>query len=81
MGVEVDKARRDQFAAGVDLLGPFAGNAADFGDAAAGDRNVRFEQFAAEAVGDAAAADHQVGVMGHDVSSRGWIFCCQHHRV
>ena len=34
MGVEVDKARRDQLAAGVDLFGAFARDAADFDNAA-----------------------------------------------
>ena len=70
MGVNVDKARRHQFAAGVDLFLAFAGDAADLDNAAACDRHVRFEQVAAEAVGDAAAADHEVWMAGHGVSSR-----------
>ena len=71
MGVEVDKARRDQLAAGVDLLGAFARNPADFRDAAVRYSHVGFEQFAAKTVGNAAAADHEVWVVGHGVSSRG----------
>ena len=60
MGVDVDEAGRDQFAAGVDLFLAFARDLADFGDAAAGNGHVGFEQFAAEAIGNAAATDHEV---------------------
>ena len=69
MGVQVDKARRDQFAPGVDLLGAFAQHPADFDNAAVRDRDIRFEQFAAKPVGDGAAADHEVWMIGHGVSS------------
>ena len=63
MGVDVDKARRDQFAVGVDLFLAFAGDLADFGDAAVGDRHIGFEEFAAHAVGNGAATDHEIGVV------------------
>ena len=49
MGVDVDKAGYDQFAFGVDFLPALRGNFADFGDAPAGNRNVRVEQFTTEA--------------------------------
>ena len=67
MGVNVDKSRRDQLAPGVDLFLALAGDAADFGDAAVRDRHIRFEQFAAQTVGDAAAANHEVWAIGHGV--------------
>jgi hypothetical protein len=70
MGVQIDKARRHQFAAGVDLLGAFAQHPADLDNAAVRYRDIRFEQFAAKPVGDAAAADHEVWIIGHGVSSR-----------
>jgi len=60
MGVKVDKARCDQFSAGVDLFGALARHAAHFRNAAVRDRDIRFEQVAAKTVGDAAAADHEV---------------------
>ena len=60
MGVDVDKARRDQFASGVDLFAAFARDIADCGDASVRDRDVGLEQVAAEPVGDGAAADHEV---------------------
>ncbi len=69
MGVNVDKARRDQFALGVDLFLALARDAADFGNAAVRDRHIGFEQFAAKTVGDVAAADHEVWIGGHGVSS------------
>src|SRR5207245_4029123 len=65
MGVDVDKAGRDQFAFGVDLFLALRGNPADFGDAAAGDRHIGFEQFATLDIGNGAAADHEVGGRGH----------------
>jgi hypothetical protein len=86
MGVQVDKARRDQFAAGVDLFLAFAEHPANFHDAAVSDRDIRFEQVAAESVGDVAAADHKVWIVGHGVPSRdasyfaaSWVVlpCCQ----
>ena len=70
MGVKVDKARRYQFAAGIDLFLAFARDAADLDNAAIGDGDVRIIQFAAESVGDVAAANHEVRVAGHGVSSR-----------
>src|SRR5450631_2118201 len=75
MGMDVDKARRHQPASGIDLFGAFAGNAADFGDAAVLDRDIGFEQFAAKTVGDAAATDHEVWIIGHGASSLCWICC------
>ena len=70
MGMEIDKARRDQLAFGVDLLKALGRDPADLDDAAAGNRHVRFKQLAARTVGDGAAADHEVWIAGHDVSSR-----------
>ena len=81
MGVKVDKAGRHQFAAGIDLFLAFARDAADFDDAAIGDGDVRLIEFAAESVGDGAAANHEVRVAGHGVSSRSEFcrseFCCR----
>ena len=75
MGMKVDKARRHQFAAGVDLLFAFGRNPADFDDTAVFHGHIGFEQFAAEPVGDAAAADREVWqeilIVGHGVPSRG----------
>ena len=68
MGVDIDKARRDQFAPGVDLFLALAEDLADLGDAAAGDGDIGFEQVAALAVGNVAAADHEVR------GSRSWRF-------
>src|SRR6185437_12454043 len=70
MGVNVDKARRHQFAAGVDFLLALAQNLADLADPAVRDGDVRFEQVAPEPVGDVAAADHEVWIAGHGVSPR-----------
>jgi hypothetical protein len=71
MGVQVDKTRRDQLSAGVDLLGALAGDAADLGDAAVFQRDIRFKQLAAKTVGNGTAADHEVWIVSHDVSSQG----------
>ena len=65
MGVDVDKAGRDQLALGVDLFLALGGNLADFADAAAGDGDVGFEQFTTLAIGNGAAANHEVGGRGH----------------
>jgi len=62
MGVDVDKARRDQFAPSVDLFRALAQYLADLGDAAVLDRDVSLEQIAAATVCDGAAADHQVWI-------------------
>ena len=70
MGVDVDKAGRDQFAPGVDLFLAFARNLADFGDAAAGDGDIGFIEVAALAIGNVAAADHEIRGTGHGDSSR-----------
>ncbi len=72
MGVDVDKAGRNQFALGVDLFLASARDLADLGDAAAGNGDIGLEQVAAEAVGDIAAADHEVWLACHDVPSRIW---------
>jgi hypothetical protein len=60
MGVNVDKAGRHDLSARVDLLDALAGNLADGGDLAAGDRHVAFERCGARAVHDCPAADNQV---------------------
>ena len=65
MGVDVDEARRNQFALGVDLFLAFAGDLADFGDAAAGDGDIGLVEVAALAIGNVAAADHEVRGRGH----------------
>src|SRR5258708_1109957 len=74
MGVQVDKTRRDQFSPRVDLFPSLSRDAADFGNLAVFDRDISFEQFAAKTVGDVAAANHEVCIRGHGVSSRNW-FC------
>src|SRR5258707_744684 len=75
MGVDIDKAGRDQFAPGVDLFLAFAGDLADLGDAAAGNGDISLIEIAALAVGNVAAADHEIRGRGHADSSRFW-FCC-----
>src|SRR5204862_4697454 len=72
MGVYVDETGRDQFALGVDLFLAFAQNLADFGDAAARDGDVGLVEVAALAVGNVAAADHDVRGRGQGDSSRLW---------
>src|ERR1700739_2959766 len=74
MGVDIDKARGQEFAAGVDLLAAFACNLSDLADAGVLNSDIRFEQTAAASVSDGAAADHEVWIGRHDVSSR--IGCC-----
>src|ERR1700730_17785618 len=76
MGVQVDKTRRDQLSTRVDLFGALAGDATDLGNAAVFERDIGFEQFAAKTVGNRAAADHEIWIVSHDVSSRIW-FCCR----
>src|SRR5581483_6066509 len=68
MGVDVDKAGRDQLAPGVDLFPALACDLADLADAAVLDGDIAFTEIAAASVGDGAAADHEV--MSHGVSSR-----------
>jgi hypothetical protein len=65
MGVDVDKAGGNELALGIDFLLAPTRDAANFRDATARYRDIRFEQFAAKSVGDAAAADHEVWVIGH----------------
>jgi hypothetical protein len=65
MGMDVDEARGHELALGVDFLLALTRDAADFRDATLCYRDIRFEQFAAESVGDAAAADHEVWIIGH----------------
>ena len=60
VGVDVDETRRHQQAACVDLLAATAGHAAHGDDHAAVHRHVGAAQRAAAAVGQLAAADHQV---------------------
>src|SRR4029077_19005560 len=76
VSVDVDEPWRDQFASGVDLILASSRNLADFGNTAACDGDIGFEQFAALAIGNVAAADHEVGVRGHGFPSRVW-FCCR----
>src|SRR4051794_8452567 len=75
MGVNVDKARRDQPALRVDFFRAFARDLADFGDAAAADGNVGFKKFAAKPVGNGAAADHEVWIASHVVPSHFFQSC------
>src|SRR5579883_574937 len=69
MGMDVDKARGDQLAPRIDLLAAFACDLADLTDAAVADRDIGLQQLAAAAVSDSAAADHEVWIAWHDVSS------------
>ena len=68
VGVDVDEARRDEFAAGVDLVGARAGELADRGNAAVADGDVAFAQVVAQAIGERAAANHQIECLGHAFS-------------
>ena len=70
MRVDVDKARCHQFAAGVDLFLALACDAADFDNAAVPDGDICLEQVATETVGDIAAADHEIWIVGHGAPSR-----------
>ena len=70
MGMDVDEARRDQFAPGVDLFLAFAQDLADLGDAAVRNSDIGFVQFAAIAIGNGSAADHEVRGGAHGGSSR-----------
>ena len=83
MRVDVHEARRDQLAAGVDLFGSLGRDLADPGNAAVLDRYIRFEQFAAEAVGNAAATDYEIWIGSlwigsHGVTSLFLILCPDH---
>ena len=78
MGVDVDKARRDQFALRVDLFLAGCRDLADFGDAAARDRHIGFEQITTLAIGDGAATDHEVWGRGHGVPSRVLVLLTHH---
>ena len=60
MGMNVDEARRDQQAGGVDLLAAPSGHRADGGDRRPVDRHVGRHRFAAQAVGHLPTADHEV---------------------
>ncbi len=70
MRVHVDEARGHQLAARVDLFLALACDLADLGDAPVADRDIRLVEIAALAVGNAAAADHEVRSIGHGASSR-----------
>ena len=64
MGVDVDEAGRDEFALGGDLFLARAGDFADGGNPATGDRHVGVNRFGTRAIHDGAATDHQI-VFGH----------------
>jgi hypothetical protein len=70
MGVDVDKACGDELASGVDLVLACVGDLADLGDAAVLDRDIGLEQIAAAPVSNGAAANHEVRIGCHGVSSR-----------
>ena len=70
VGVDVDEARRDQKALGVDLLGAFAQNLADGGDLAVLYRDVGLMQGSARTVGQSAAAHDQIEFRRHVRFSR-----------
>ena len=74
MGVNIDKAGRDELALGVDFFLALARHLADFGDPAAGNRDIGFKQVATLAIGDTAATDDEVRGRGHGIPSRCW-FC------
>ena len=61
MGVEVDEARRDHQAAGVDLARAALGDRADGGDPPVRHRDVAAHRLAPRAVADERAANHQIG--------------------
>ena len=74
MGVDIDKAGRDDPAGGVDGLGRRAGETrADIDDPAARDRDIAGEGRSARAVGDRAAGDQQIGL--HHAASTGASGC------
>src|SRR5262249_37669094 len=68
MRVDVDKARGNQLAAGVDLFLAVPSDLADLADAAVLDGDIAVIEVAAASVGNRAAADHEV--MSHRASSR-----------
>jgi hypothetical protein len=70
MGVDVDEAGRDQFSARVDLFLALGGDFSDLADATACDGDIRLKEIAALAIGNVAAANHEVWTVGHGVSSR-----------
>ncbi len=78
MGVDVDEAGRHQPAARVDLFLALGCDLADFGDLAAGDCDIGFIEIAALAIGNVAAADHEVWGRGHGTSSRGCLLIVEH---
>jgi hypothetical protein len=60
MGVNVDEPRRDDAAARVDLRRVGRGDAADGGNAIAGDADIGEERRCAGAIDNRTATDHQV---------------------
>jgi hypothetical protein len=62
VGVDVDEARRDQQALGVDLFGAFPRNSANRRDLAVLDRDIGLARAIARAVGHRAATDDQIVV-------------------
>ena len=65
MGVDVDEARRDRQAVGIDLLAAARRHLADFGDLAVLDRDVAAEGRSTVAIHDGAAAYDDVEFAGH----------------
>src|SRR5579871_6654781 len=75
MGVDVDEARRDQLAFGVDLFGALGRDATDLDNAAAADCDIGLVELTAEAVGDRAATDDEIDIACHHAFSLFCLFC------
>src|SRR5579883_1103405 len=74
--MDIDEARRNELALGVDLFRTACGDRADCGNAAVFDRNVRLERLSARAVDDRPAANDQIEI-AHSSSpplSPGWAY-------
>ena len=69
MGVNIDKARRDETAFGVDFFGACARNLADSNNETVADGDIGLAQRGAQAVGQGAAAYDEIMCMGHDSAS------------
>jgi len=67
VGVDIDKARRDELALGIDLFATAADNLADCGDLAVLHRDVGGDERPAHAVGDASIADDEIEFGCHGV--------------
>src|SRR6266540_3823899 len=70
MGMDIDEARRNQQALGVDLLGSAARDLADGRDLAVLHRDISFVQSSAGAVGYGAATDDEIEFLRHVRFSR-----------